>query len=836
MTKLFSTASSAAMVTMLSAQAFAQAPAETDEIVVTGYQLQARESIAAKRNEYRVADFLTQDELGRQPDLNVADSLRRLPGVVTIFDEDEGRFVGLRGLDQRYTFISIDGGLIASTDRSDRDINIESIPPTAVKRLEVFKSVTPDLDGQSVGGVINLVTRSAFDADGLYAVVNAQVGIHESIGDLPNSFSNPSPRVDFAVSDTFADDTLGFLVSGTFFDKKRDQGRPIIDYGSNDVGPFISRVLPLDYANEITRWNLLGKLEYRPSDRFYASFTASHFDYQYSEVRYRFELREDASTFDTAGQTATTGGYAEGGALARFDRFPLGQTIDNYQARVEFQPDDRSSFEAGASYSKGVQSHPEPNATWQRGSDAALGFTWDLSTDSADDDRLTTVTLNDPSALLDLSAYQFVNYNDGFFRNEEDVTEWFADYSWNTEGADAGLGFKAGFKYRNLEKNRTQRQERYTLADADAVLTLENFVDPNQTAPYTEDYLPGLNYPVINPDLWDAFFEGNRSLFNVADTSNPNQFYDIQEDVTAAYLMGTYNAGRHALRGGFRFEHTEVATVATLNSGEGQISREISYSDFLPSFLYTYDVRDNVKFRAGYAQALGRPNHPELAGAETFDEANLTIRRANPDLEPRESHSFDVAVDWFMDSGEFFSIAGFYKIIDNQISTITSDEVIGGQLFTVTQPVNLDEVRVSGLEISYTDDSFEFLPAPFDGLGVIANVTLMNGEEGPAPGGNLIAQPDFLINVAGLYNYGPFSGKLTYNVVDDRPTSGTRAENLYEQLDLQLRYQVLDNIQAQFEARNLLNNPRKNFFTDTGLLREINDFGNSYWFGVSYKF
>ncbi|MEM8987960.1 MAG: TonB-dependent receptor plug domain-containing protein, partial [Pseudomonadota bacterium] len=101
----------------------------TDEIIVTGYRLQARESLAAKANEVRIADFLNQDELGRQPDLNVADSLRRLPGVVTIFDEDEGRFVGLRGLDQRYTFISINGGQIASTDRSDRDINIESIPP-----------------------------------------------------------------------------------------------------------------------------------------------------------------------------------------------------------------------------------------------------------------------------------------------------------------------------------------------------------------------------------------------------------------------------------------------------------------------------------------------------------------------------------------------------------------------------------------------------------------------------------------------------------------------------------------------------------------------------------
>ena len=156
--------------------------------------------------------------------------------------------------------------------------------------------------------------------------------------------------------------------------------------------------------------------------------------------------------------------------------------------------------------------------------------------------------------------------------------------------------------------------------------------------------------------------------------------------------------------------------------------------------------------------------------------------------------------------------------------------------FTVTQPINLDSVSVSGLELSYTDDKFEFLPAPFDGLGVIANLTLMDGEDGPGEGGNLIAQPDYLYNIAGLYTYGPFEGKLTYNYVDDRPTSSTRAEYQYEQLDLQLRYQLTDNFQVQLEGRNILNNPRKNIYTDSDRLREINDFGNSWWLGVSYRY
>ncbi|MBV7257139.1 TonB-dependent receptor [Pacificimonas sp. WHA3] len=841
MKTLLLSAAPAAFMALLAAPAAAQddmpaenqasTAAEDDTIVVTGYVLQNRSAIAAKESETRIADFLTQDELGRQPDLNVADSLRRLPGVVTIFDEDEGRYVGLRGLDQRYTFISIDGGLIASTDRSDRDINIESIPPTAVKRLEVFKSITPDLDGQSVGGVINLVTRSAFDATGLYAVANAQLGIHESIGDLPQSFDNPSYRVDAALSSTFGNGDWGFLIAGTYFDKKRDQGRPILGSGANDTGVVVNQVLPLDYSNQIVRWNVLGKLEFQPSDDVYLGVTASHFNYKYDEVRYRLDIFER----DLFAQNANGGQFASGSGRTRFDRFPLEQQIQNLNAHLDVFLTERGRLELTASYSNGLQEHPYPNASWQTANLPGFGYTYDLTTENIDKEQLPTVTLNDFGVLSDYDAFVFREYFDGYFENEEDVFEMQGDYAWNMDGPDAGLGFQIGAKYRLLDKRRFDRSTRYTLTDPGGTLPLADFVDP-AISPYTEAYLPGLLYPVIDADRFDAFFTANPGLFTGTDASNLRAFYDIEEEVTAAYGMIGFSQGRHHFLGGVRYERTDVDTAATLNGGPDRVFRSQSYDHWLPSALYTFDISHRMRLRAGYAQAVGRPNHPELAGAETFDEANLTIRRANPGLRPRESQSFDVAFDFFIDEGQYLSAAAFHKIIDNQISTDTFEEVIGGQTFTVTRPINIGEVKVSGIELSYTDDRFDFLPAPFDGLGIAANFTYLDGENGPAPGGNLLAQPDFLVNIAGLYTYGPFSAKLTYNYVDDRPTSETRAEYRYEQLDAQIRFQLTDNFQLQAEARNLLNEPRKNIFTDTGRTREINDFGNSYWFGLAYSY
>ncbi len=804
---------------------------DEDTVVVQGYILANRTAIDAKRNEDRIADFLTSDELGRQPDLNVADSLRRLPGVVTVFDEDEGVAVGLRGLPAEYSYVSIDGGLIASTDRSDRDINLEVIPPTAVSKMEVIKSVTADLDGQSVGGVVNMITRSAFDTDGLYLVANGQLGFHSSIGDLPESSSNPSYRIDGAVSNTFGDnDQIGVLLAGNYFSKRRDQGRPTPGSTTNDVGRIVNSVLAQDYSNQIDRWNIMGKLEFQPSEDLYIGFTGSHFDYQYAEVRYRHGVTE----YDLVDQTFDSGTFERGYGEARFDRFPLTRKVDTLNGKLEWNTSDRGLFEAMVNYSHGTLEHPYPNARFRTETIDGLGYTYDYSTQDLSGADIADITFNDPSVLTDYDLYQFYDYKDGYFEENEHVWEAKADYSFNTAGRDAGLGFKVGAKYRNLQKDRWDESTLYKLTDPDMVLTVADFVDTSHTQ-YTADYY-GFVYPLIDPGLFDSFFAANQDLFTATDASNLSAYYDVTEEVTAGYGMLTYSAGRHKIIAGLRYERTDVATSAVLNGGPDTIERDFDYDNFLPSAVYTFQATDNLRFRAGYAQAVGRPNYPVMAGAETIDEVNLTITRANTKIKPRESDSFDLGMDWFIAPGQFFSVAAFHKIIKNQISKVTTEEQIDGQTWTVTQPINLDEVKVSGLEISYTDDRFEFLPAPFDGLGVSANLTILDGEDGPAPGGNLISQPDYLFNIAALYSNGPVSAKLTYNFSDDRPTSATRYEYHYEQLDAQIRLQVTDNFQLQVEGRNILNNPRRFYDANPDRLREVNDFGNSWWFGASYRY
>ena len=574
----------------------------------------------------------------------------------------------------------------------------------------------------------------------------------------------------------------------------------------------------------------MGKLEFRPSSDFYAGLTGSHFDYQYAEVRYRFGLSES----DLVNQDADSGTFEQASGNARFDRFPLSRSVDTVNGKIDWHTSERGRFQAMANYSHGKLEHPYPNAQFVSDDLPGLGYTYDYSVQDMSIPRIADIDINDPSLLKDYDLYRFSSYTDGYFEENEKVFEMKADHGWNVEGYDAGLGFKVGAKYRNLKKDRWDESTRYTLADPDGVLTVGDFVDSSIT-PYTYDYY-GFVYPVIDPGLFDSFFNANPGMFVGTDASNLSAFYRVKEEVTAGYGMITYSSGRHKFIGGLRYERTDVATSAILNGGPDTIERDFDYDNFLPSAVYTFRATDKLRLRAGYAKAVGRPNYPVMAGAETVDEVNLTITRANTNIKPRQSDSFDLGLDWFIAPGQFFSVAAFHKIIKNQISTETTEETINGQTWTVNQPVNLDKVKVSGIEISYTDDRFEFLPKPFDGLGITANLTILDGEDGPAPGGNLISQPDYLFNVAALYSNGPLSAKLTYNFVDDRPTSATRYEYHYEQLDAQVRVQLTDRVQVQEEGRNVLNNPRKFYDIDPDRLREVNDFGNSWWLGVSFRY
>jgi outer membrane receptor protein involved in Fe transport len=197
------------------ALAFAEeTPDAVDAVIVVGQREAQRAAIAVKRETFVVADVVSADDIGKLPDHNTAAALRRIPGISVMEDQGEPRFPVIRGLRSTYNRTTIDGALVASVDESGRTVPMDIVPSVMAGRLEVIKTVTPENDGNAIGGVINVTTRSAFDAGQPFFNGMASYGDYERSGGVRND--KPSYRLAFATGTTFgANDQWGVVIGAS---------------------------------------------------------------------------------------------------------------------------------------------------------------------------------------------------------------------------------------------------------------------------------------------------------------------------------------------------------------------------------------------------------------------------------------------------------------------------------------------------------------------------------------------------------------------------------------------------------------------------------------------
>jgi len=860
---------SAAICAEVLAQAQSTPANQIEEVLVLGLRQANRAAIAEKRKSGVIADFLGVDELGRAVDLNIAESLRLVPGVNTIFDEDEGRFVTVRGLDSNFTFVSIDGAQLASVDRNSRRVNTEMIPPTAVKALAVYKTLTPEMEGNAIGGHVDLVTRSAFDNDGLFAVLNGTLGFHTTSGDVPGGDDGASPKVDGAVSNTFgSDNQYGFVLAGQYFDKTRDQrryeslGYELLPDGDTSVElPFVQ-----DYRNTIERRSVLGRLEAKPSDHLYAHLNANYFFYQYDEVRNRNVI---SASGDATGTGFLEGSVAEASGQHRTNTFPLEFNVLNVYGGFEYKLNEKNTIDFLASNSNATNDEPSLQIRWLTPTSPELGYDYSLA---AGNDGVPAIELNNPAAFSDLSNYTFNRFVDSEFNAEEDIST--VEVNWGFNLDQSGFGFKVGARYRTLEKTFRNRETDYRLAPgadpiSGSLVAFETITSPD----------PGIEVPISNFQAFLDYFDANRDQFvgTSSDGANTGRNFELNEDVAAAYGLVQYVGNRYAIVGGVRYERTETDSDFFQQNADGSFvpaRTSGSYDDFLPSLSGTYNVSENVLLRGAFSQALGRPNFIDLAGssrvrflsddAETGLPNLISVSSSNPELDPRRSNNFDLSVEWYIDEGEFFSAAVFYKDIDDYIfneatETMNPADVPGlvlppGSLapdavIEYSRPVNAEQATIGGFEVQYYKEKFDFLPGFLKDLGIIANYTYIDGELDLPSGESttLPEQPDDMYNLTVTYTTDALDARLTYaftgefiSRLDTGDVSRSRYQEEYGTFDFSSRYYVSNNIAVTFEARNITDEERKTLYgpssPEFGAVRETNDFGQSFWLGVALTY
>lgn len=175
-----------------------------DEIVVTDARLQAVKEIQAKREIEVISDSISADEIGTLPDFGLGEALARVPGVSTIQNNARGeaQFLTLRGLNADYNLVQIDGVTLPANEIGRRNVSLDVIPSSLASRVEVYKSVTAAMNGNAIGGIANLKTRSAFDGGGdLFVGGRFDIGAWDFA--RTRSDSSPSGQAEIVASNTF---------------------------------------------------------------------------------------------------------------------------------------------------------------------------------------------------------------------------------------------------------------------------------------------------------------------------------------------------------------------------------------------------------------------------------------------------------------------------------------------------------------------------------------------------------------------------------------------------------------------------------------------------------
>ena len=821
-----------------------QETAAPETILVTGYRLQNRQAVEAKRIENRVADFLTSDEIGQQPDYNISDSFRRVPGVTTIFDEDEGRYVALRGLEPNFTLGTLDGATLATGERGNRQLNMEAIPTTAVRRLEIFKSRTPDAEGNAIGGTVNLVTRSAFDHSGLYYVASAFVGSGDSQAGPGKGYNRDSDdglnfRFDGTVSNTFGDrDQFGVMATLAFSRKRRDQERYSPGaYALNNAVPVSASHLWQVYPNTVDRYGGTLKFEWRPVETFKTHFSSTYYIQADNELRLSHQLTR--GTVDLTRTSANSSRVSTAGGFVRFNDFPIDKPLLGFQSGFEWQPTQRQTLTGRLSYSEAAFNEPSNQLQFNLPTSAANAYTDTFN------DKLPNVTLDSTATFLNPNAYSFGSY----FTYEDDSDDYIKeaqiDWSFNRERSNEGWGFGAGAKGRENVRDSDRTQVNYTLATG-TTLTLAQFlldaryrpIYSNQDALFI-DFTKFANFRAANPNVITV----NATTSSFDSLRND---YVVTEEVLAGYALAQHTGSNHTLVFGLRYEDTstQVDGSRVVGTNVVPLSRKGSYDNLLPSVSLSYDITDELKLKFGLFEAIGRANPSDLGSNEVLNASNATLSRGNPDLLPRKASNLDFALEYYFPERQgILSLGTFQKSISDNIFTVAlGSTVIDGVTYAITQPQNTGDASIAGLEVNFIRNSFDFLPGVLKDFGVSANATFVDAQATLANGARikqLNQMPNEQANFSVFYEASSFRARLTYAYVGERLTSINQADftqNRYDepfnQLDAQVRYSF-DRFNLIAEVRNLTDEHRVNYSGLGGM--DYNFFGRQFWLGVSIK-
>ncbi|MEM6413508.1 MAG: TonB-dependent receptor [Pseudomonadota bacterium] len=840
-----------------------------NNVLVVGQRGALNSALSKQKASDRIITVLSSDAIGQLPDENVAEAARRAVGVNVLNDQGEGRFVSIRGANPNFVTSTINGIRVPSPEADARQVPLDVIDSDILSSITVTKTLTPDVDGDSIGGNVEITTLSGLDQKDMLLRLKA-AGIYA------NQVEKLSQRLSGVFADNFLDNKLGVAASVAW--QQRRFGSENIEVDGPDWTldqgvPYPDELEFRDYQITRERISASLNLDYQATDDLLLFARGLYSDFSDQEFRSRVETKfGDPDFAGGAGSIATFDGSS--GDPLEVDRDIKDrleeQTIWSIATGLEYESGP-ITFDFTGSYSFADEVEPNRLDTDFRGSFDTGTFAVDVS-----DPVLPRLAFPDSAAeaaYFNAENYEFngIERTNGVSEDEEFAIATNLKYNLDLFNAPGYL--KAGGKIRIREKSFDLNLDVFDGFDG-GDLALPQFTDDIGFG------LDSIN-PVPNGDLVRNFFEANEGLFELNDfdtaIASTEADYVADEDVFAGYAMAQRQFSEvFSVIAGVRVEHTDYqargqtlltqefddlviagdVTGALLTNtdvnplGGGTVLAEDdfeatfdgtettidgdrvvvqettfnnSYTDILPSASLRFDVTDEIVGRFGYYKTLVRPNI-EAAAPRTIveqGEDGLVAATGNPNIDRQRAHNIDAAIEYYPSNKAVYSLGVFYKDISDfiavqQFNDFEFNGVVYDELDTF---VNLPEASLFGVELNM-QQPLDMLPGLLDGFIVSANYTFVDGDA-TLSDGREISLPGQSRHVAtGILGYekGPINLRFaaTYRdgfldeisvASDENGDPLDRIVDDHIQLDVSAKYRITDQFRAFVEFKNVNNQP-----------------------------
>jgi TonB-dependent receptor len=746
----------------------------SEEIIVTAERPHGE---AEAINETRTADNLLQvlpaEVIRSLPNANVADAIGRFPSVTLYRIEGEGVYIQVRGTEPRLTNVTVDGITIPAPEPSVRQVRLDVIPSDMVDSIEMNKTLQANMDGDGIGGSVNLRTKEAGErptinlyGDGGYTNIMNGRANYDFGGTVGKRFG-PGKR-------------FGFLGNAVYDYSGRgiDNIQPALDPLSTFAMPFYDSNTIREYRYYRTRYGFDGSADYRFNNNssiyahgFYSDLKDWGDKWYYSPVSTSITgtaanpvlpnpaTKSSSPKFYTSSKrpNASVGTIILGGRTVHQD------SLFTYQ------------ISASRSYEVDSAGNPKADFSWV-GPTMYCNYVPSAQTDLYHPHFGSCDTTNQ-SPLLSAANWQFKDITISKGLDAELDLAAQASYAKSYTAHGHFGTFEGGFKISNGHKSSDSTENVYDSFGSSAPYMTQLLSSFNNTDYFNGTYFGGQYGQVSDftsaENYTTANYQGNLDQYKTAGDTYPNLFHYV-ERITAGYLMNTIDLGKMHVQTGLRIEGTQMmtfgynlaflgkssttmpvcsSTVTTNCYSFTGVNNNPSYVDLLPSVQARYSLTPNSALRAVYSRGVARPDPYQLIPYVTEDStaSPVSVLIGNPTLRPEHANNYDVLYENYLHPLGLVQAGFFFKQLTAPEVQVTLPGGLSLSSFpagyfpasvqsvlqqypgdAITQFTNGQNAYIYGLELSY-QQHLNFLPGVLRGLGVSANYSYTASREKGLP-------------------------------------------------------------------------------------------------------